>query len=439
LEDSVVSLTLKRLAAASLAAALALSLAACGKGGNTSSDSGTDANGTATIKMWTHNAGNEAELGAITAIVSDYNASQTKYKVDVQAFPQDSYNTSVTAAASSKTLPCILDIDGPNVPNWAWAGYLAPLTGLDDTLSKFLPSTVGTYQGKPYSAGFYDVALAMYARKSVLEQNNIRIPTIDQPWTGDEFNAALATLKATGQWTNPLDMATANTGEWWPYAYSPFLQSFGGDLIDRTTYESADGVLNGADALKWATWFRGLVDQGYMAAKSGTDAGADFLNGKSAIVWNGSWGAEAARAKLGDDIAFLPPPDFGNGPKIGGASWQWGMSATCNNPEGALDYLKFSLQDKYVAAVSTATGTIPATDAAAALVKGYEAGGADDIFRQYSKKFAEVRPQTPGYPFIATTFTKAAQDILNGADPQGALDQAVSDIDANQKSNNNFQ
>jgi len=176
-----------------------------------------------------------------------------------------------------------------------------------------------------------------------------------------------------------------------------------------------------------------------MAAKSGADAGADFLNDKSAIVWNGSWGAEAARAKLGDDIAFLPPPDFGNGPKIGGASWQWGMSATCNNPEGALDYLKFSLQDKYVAAVSTATGTIPATDAAAALVKGYEAGGANDIFRQYSKKFAEVRPQTPGYPFIATTFTKAAQDILNGADPQGALDQAVSDIDANQKSNNNFQ
>ena len=312
---------------------------------------GTDANGTATIKMWTHNAGNEAELGAINAIVSDYNASQAKYKVEVQAFPQDSYNTSVTAAASSKSLPCILDIDGPNVPNWAWAGYLAPLTGLDDTLAKFLPSTVGTYQGKPYAAGFYDVALAMYARKSVLEQNNIRIPTIDQPWTEDEFNAALATLKATGQWANPLDMATANTGEWWPYAYSPFLQSFGGDLIDRTKYESADGVLNGADALKWATWFRGLVDQGYMAAKSGADAGADFLNDKSAIVWNGSWGAEAARAKLGDDIAFLPPPDFGNGPKIGGGSWQWGVSATCNNTEGAMDYLKFSLQDKYVAAV----------------------------------------------------------------------------------------
>ena len=102
----------------------------------------------------------------------------------------------------------------------------------------------------------------MYARKTVLEQNNIRIPTIDKPWTGEEFNAALAKLKATGQWTAPLDLATANTGEWWPYAYSPFLQSFGGDLINRDGYTTADGALNGPEALAWATWFRGLVDRG---------------------------------------------------------------------------------------------------------------------------------------------------------------------------------
>ena len=49
-----------------------------------------------------------------------------------------------------------------------------------------------------------------------------------------------------------------------------------------------------------------------------------------------------------------------------------------------------------------------------------------------------LRPETPGYPFIATEFTKAAQDILNGADPQTALDKAVKDIDANLKSNGDY-
>lgn len=432
--------TRKRLAAASVAVALAFSLAACGKGASSSSDAQTDASGTTTLKMWTHNAGNDTELAAINQVVADYNASQGSYKVEVQAFPQDSYNTSVTAAAASKSLPCILDVDGPNVPNWAWAGYLAPLDGLDERIAEFLPSVVGSYDGKNYAVGYYDVALIMQARTSALQDNGIRIPTIDQPWTEDEFAAALAAIKASGKYENTLDLQTGNTGEWWPYAYSPMLQSFGGDLINRDGYTSADGVLNGPAAVQWATWFRSLVTDGYMPLKSGADPAQDFLNGKTAILYNGSWGAEPARASaIADDVSFLPAVNLGQGAKIGGGSWQWAVSSGCPSTEGALDYMKFALQDKYVAAVSKATGTIPATDAAAAMVPGYEPGGVNDVFRQYSKEFALIRPATPGYPFIATTFTKTAQDILNGADPQEALNQAVSDIDANQQSNNNFQ
>jgi multiple sugar transport system substrate-binding protein len=428
----------KRLAAVSLVALAPLTFPACSKGGS-SSDQGGSSGGTATLAMWTHNAGNKNELAAITQIVNDYNASQTKYKVVIQAFPQDSYNQSVVAAAAAKKLPCILDIDGPNVPNWAWAGYLAPLEGMDDILSKYLPSTVGKYNDKTYSYGYYDVALNLTTRTSILKKYGIRVPTIDQPWTADEFMAAVKKIKDSGAYANPLDLQTANTGEWWPYAYSPFLQSFGGDLINRDDYKSADGVLNSDKAVAWANWFRSLVTDKLMPLKSGADANKDFLNGKTAIIWNGSWGAVDGRKKFGDDIAFLPPPDFGNGPKIGGASWQWGMSAGCSNTAGAQDYLKFAAQDKYVASVSKATVNIPATDAAAAQVPGFEPGGKDDIFRQLSKKYAEVRPVTPGYPFIATEFTKTAQDILNGSDPKKSLDQAVKNIDDNQSSNNYFQ
>jgi multiple sugar transport system substrate-binding protein len=436
LEELVISRTIKRLAAVILLAATPLSLTACAKGGTTSGDNKA---GGGTLTMWTHNAGNKTELPAIQQIVDDYNASQTKYKVQVQAFPQDSYNQSVVAAAAAKKLPCILDIDGPNVPNWAWAGYLAPLDGLDDTLSKYLPSTIGKYNDKIYSYGYYDVALTIVTRKTILKKYGIRVPTIDQPWTADEFSAALKTIKDSGDFDYPLDIATSFTGEWWPYAYSPLLQSFGGDLINRTDYKSAEGVLNGDKAIAWANWFRSLVTDKYVPLKSGADPAKDFINGKTALLYNGTWTAVDTRKKFGDDTLFLPPPDFGNGPKIGGASWQWGISAGCGDPAGAMDYMKFAAADKYVASVATATTNIPTTDAAAATVKGYEAGGENDIFRQYSKKFAVVRPPTPGYPFIATEFTKASQDILNGADPKKTLDQAVKDIDDNQKSNNYFQ
>lgn len=429
--------TAKLVLATLVAATLPFTLAACSKGG-TSSSSATSG-GTQTLTMWTHNAGNKAELAAIQQIVTDYNASQTSYKVDVQAFPQDSYNQSVVAAAAAKKLPCILDTDGPNVSNWAWAGYLAPLDGMDDILSKFMPSVLGKWNGKTYSYGYYDVALNMMTRKSTLQKYGIRIPTIDSPWTSDEFTAALTKIRDSGAYKIPFDLQTGNTGEWWPYAYSPLLQSFGGDLINRTDYKSAQGTLNGPEALAWAKWFRGLVTNKLIPLKSSAAPDKDFLNGNTAIIYNGSWGAADATKQFGDDMLFLPPVDFGKGPKIGGGSWQWGVSAGCSNKQGALDYMKFAAADKYVAAVAVATNLIPATDAAAAMVPGFEAGGANDIFRQYAKKYAVLRPPTPGYTFIATEFTKTAQDILNGADPQQALDSAVKNIDANQKSNNYFQ
>ncbi|SEH56976.1 MULTISPECIES: sugar ABC transporter substrate-binding protein [unclassified Leifsonia] len=419
-------------ATAVVAATAALSLTGCAQGGGSNSSSGGQ------LVLWTHNAGNKGELGAIETIVSDFNKSQSKYKVKVQAFPQDSYNQSVTAAAASKKLPCILDIDGPNVPNWAWAGYLAPLTGLDATLSTFLPSTVGKYNGQTYSYGFYDAALAMISRKSTLTAAGIRIPTVDQPWTKAEFQDALDKLKATGKFQYPADLSTGQTGEWWPYAYSPFLQSFGGDLINRDGYKTADGVLNGSAAIDWAKWMRGLVSSGDIAAKSAADPTADFINGKTGILYDGNWVADGIRASLKDDAVFLPSVDLGHGAKVGGASWQWGMSKTCNDQAGAEAYLKFASADKYVALVSKATGNIPATDAAAAQIPAYQPGGDDEIFREISKKSAVVRPVTPGYPFIATAFGTAAQDIVNGADPKATLDQAVKDIDANQKSNNYF-
>lgn len=418
-----------------LAAATVAAIALSGCSSRPSSGGATEGGD---VLMWTHNAGNEAELGAIQSIVDDFNASQTDHKVKVQAFPQDSYNKSVVAAASSKKLPCLLDIDGPNVPNWAWAGYLAPISELEGDLAGYLPSTVGTYDGDIYSYGYYEVALTMVSRTSILESNGIRIPTIDEPWTVDEFDAALETLKSSGQFEYPADFATGWTGEWWPYAYSPLLQSFGGDLINRDDYKSAEGVLNGPEAVAWGEWFQGLVNKGYIPAKSGAEPAADFIAGKSAILYNGTWTATDTREAF-DDVIFLPSIDAGNGPKVGGGSWQWGMSSDCANSEGALAYLKFAAQDKYVTKVAGDTKNIPATDAAAAEVDGYGADGANRVFYDFSNEFALVRPVTPGYPFIATTFTKAAQDILAGADVQTALDKAVADIDDNQESNNFYE
>ncbi|MFD7408156.1 extracellular solute-binding protein [Streptomyces sp. NPDC059866] len=427
----------RRLAVASVAVAAATALVAGCATGSGGSSSGADGD---TLTLWTHNAGNSAELDVVKKIIKDFNGSQSKYEVKLQSFPQSDYNNSVVAAASARRLPCLLDVDGPNVANWAWGGYLAPIdvSGSEVPLSDQLASTVGRYKDKVYGFGFYDVSLAFFARKSVLNEYDIRIPTMDKPWTKAEFDAALAKLKKSGKFEYPLEMGTGGSGEWWSYAYSPQLQSFGGDLIDRDGYKTASGTLDGKGSVEWATWFGSLVSKGYMSKKSGADPNKDFLAGKSAIQWDGSWNAAKNAEKLGDDLAIIPPVDFGNGPRIGGASWQWAMSSTCSNKAGAQAWLKFSRQTKYFVDYAKATGTLPGTEAAAQQVDGYQPGGRFNVLVQFARKYAVVRPVTPAYPYISTEFEKAAQDILSGADPKNALGQAAKDIDNNLKTNNYY-
>ncbi|MER6375972.1 sugar ABC transporter substrate-binding protein [Streptomyces mirabilis] len=427
----------RRLAVASVAVAAATALVAGCATGSGGSSSGASGN---TLTLWTHNAGNSAELDVVKKIIKEFNGSQSKYKVKLQAFPQSDYNNSVVAAASARKLPCLLDVDGPNVPNWAWGGYLSPIdvSGSQVPLSDQLASTVGRYKDKVYGFGFYDVALTFFARKSVLNKYDIRIPTADKPWTKSEFDSALAKLKKSGTFQYPLEMGTGGSGEWWPYAYSPQMQGFGGDLINRDGYKTASGTLDGKSSVEWATWFRSLVTKGYLSKKSGADPNKDFLGGKSAIQWDGSWNATKNAEKLGDDLAIIPPVDFGHGPKIGGASWQWAMSSTCSNKAGAQAWLKFSRQTKYFVDYAKATSTIPATEAAAKQVADYQPGGKFNVLVQFARKYAEVRPVTPAYPYISTEFQKAAQDILAGADPKNALGQAAKDIDNNLKTNNYY-
>jgi histidinol-phosphate/aromatic aminotransferase/cobyric acid decarboxylase-like protein len=282
--------------------------------------------------------------------------------------------------------------------------------------------------------GALDCAVELYSLTKSFSMAGWRMGfTIGRP----DVVAALAKLKSTGDFKYPFDLGTGDSGtEWWTYGYSPFLQSFGGDMIDRDGFKTADGVLNGDAAKKWAAWFRGLVDKGYVPAKSSVDAFADFSNGKTAMVWTGIWNATGLD-KVKDGVP-LPPPDFGNGPKIGGGSWQWGVSATCKQADAAMDYLAFSLNPKYLSKIVEVSGNVPATEEAAEMTPGWQKGGPKRFFLDESAAFAELRPATPGYPYLTSTFAKAAQDIINGGDANKILDKAVADIDTDLKANDYY-
>ncbi len=393
------------------------------------------------LSLWYHGAGSaNAEEALVNELVEEFNASQSDYVISIETFPQLAYNDAVGAAALAGELPDILDVDGPVMPNWAWAGYMQPL-GIDESLLEgFLPGPIGSWNGEIYSVGLWDAAKAMTTRKSTLEKYGIRIPTLDTPWTGDEFNAALQTIAASGDFDYPLDLGMAWKGEWYPYAFSPLLQSFGGDIVDRTTYQTAEGVLNGDEAIAFGEWWQGLFEKGYAPGTSqdAADRETGLIEGKYAISWNGNWAAPAVVEAFGEDAIFLPAPDFGNRPVIGAASWQFGVSATSENPDGARAFIEFAMQDRWFTAFSDGTGLIPPTRSAAADTKFYAEGAPLEAFYGLSEGQALVRPVTPGYIVQAKVFEKALADIADGADVADTLDAAVDEINEDIENNRGY-
>ncbi len=391
------------------------------------------------LTIWYHGAGNETESSLVNQVIDDFNASQSEWKVELGSFPQESYNESVVAAALAGNLPDILDVDGPVMPNWAWAGYLAPLAIDESRIAEFLPGAVGRWDGELYGVGLWDAGLAIFARRSVLEANNIRIPTLDNPWSGEEFDAVLVALQATGDFDYAIDLGMAWTGEWYPYAFGPFLQSHGGDIVDVEA-NMADGALNGDAGIAFGEWWQSVFERGLAPGTSqdGADRETGFLDGRYALQWNGNWAALPAVEKFGDDMLFLPAPDFGNGPKIGAASWQFSVSSQSENKEGANAFIEFALQDKYLAAFSDGIGLIPPTSTAAAMTRNYSSGGPMEVFFELSKEQATKRAVTPGYVVAALVFEKAMADIANGADPADTLDAAADEIDQDFESNSGY-
>lgn len=413
-----------------VSAAAAAALSSCSSHADGDSSKG--------ITLWTHNGGNKEELAVVQSAVNAFNQENPDSAVRIEAFPQAAYNDAIAAAAVSGDLPDILDLDGPVMPNWAWAGYLAPLQLSSQLESSIIASAKGYWNDKLYSVGPYDTSLCFLGRRSALEEIGARIPSVAQPWTKEEFNEVLKGLGTLKQYKYAIDMSVADGAEWWPYAYAPMLQSFGGDLIDRRDFSTAKGFLNSPEAVAWGTWFHSLFADGLSSQTPATD-GQDFLQGKVPMYYAGGWKVLQSQETFGtDEVLILPPVDFGKGAHVGGGSWQWGVSATSKKPEAANKFIEFLMQDRYLVEYSNAIGNFPSVESATPLTKNYRDGGPLSPVREIGESFALLRPATPGYKVISSIFDKAARDIVSGAGVKSTLDQAADDIDFDIKSNDGY-
>jgi multiple sugar transport system substrate-binding protein len=437
---------MKKLFLISLLLLFALILAACGGAATPAPEEAPEEAApaeTVEIDVWFH-SGKGEERDVLDAQVEDFNSMQDEVFVNAVLLPEGSYNDQVNAAALAGDLPCLLDFDGPFLYNYAWSGYLKPIDEYVSAELKddFLPSIIsqGTYGGKLYSLGTFDSGLSIWGNKAMLEEAGVRIPTgIDDPWDMDEFMAAAEALAALDSTEYVIDFKlNYGAGEWQPYGFSPIVQSFGGDLIDRSDYQSADGVLNGPEAVEAMEFFQGLFEAGYAnPAPAGDD---DFYGRKVvplAYVGHWMWGPHSEG--LGDDLVLLPMPNFGGEAVTGMGSWNWGITSTCENPDAAWTFLEYLVEPDQILRMTNANGAVPARKSAVADSELFGEGGPLNIFvQQLEGGVALERPVTPAYPVISSAFDEAARNIITGADVQAELDAAVAKIDQDIEDNQGY-
>lgn len=395
-----------------------------------------------TLQMWVH-AGPGPERDAYVESVKAFNQANPGLKLELVTLPEGSYSDQVNAAALAKKLPCVLDFDGPNVYNYAWTGKIIPLDGYTvggAMKLEMLPTLVkqGTYNGKLYSVGQYDSGLAIWGNRKLLQKAGVRVPTkIEDAWTLAEFEEALKKLKAAGVPT-PLDMKfNYGIGEWLTYGFSPIVQSFGGDLIDRKSYKTADGVLNGPGAVKALTTVQGWAKNGWINPATRDDG--DFASGRAALSYVGHWTYNDYKKALGDDLVLIPSPKFGAKAATGAGSWNFGISSDCKHPREAAKVLEHLMSQREIERVTSLNGAVPGTRSALIKSANYgEAGPLRLYVQQILGGVAVVRPQTPAYPAITSAFAEAVNNIVGGRDVKRELDRAVKKIDETIEDNKGY-
>lgn len=228
-------------------------------------------------------------------------------------------------------------------------------------------------------------------------------------------------------------------GEWSTYAFAPIVWSAGGDLIDRDSGATADGVLNTPEVAAALTQFQTWVTDGLIDADAADDS--NFLEQESPISWVGHWMYTPYKEAAGDDLVLLPLPDFGTGSKTGMGSWAWAITSSAGDPDAAWSVIEYLISDDAILGITEVNGAIPGTQSAIEQSPNHQPEGDLALFVEQLNGAPDVavpRPVTPAYPTITSVFRTVIDNIIQGAEVQSELDAAVAEIDADIEANEGY-
>ncbi|WP_326722742.1 extracellular solute-binding protein [Streptomyces sp. NBC_00243] len=361
-------LTAQKRVVATAAAVLsgALLLASCGG----SESSGSDGK---TLKLWHYEAPDSAMGAAWNEAIKEFEKTHPGVKVQFESKGFEQIQKTAQMVLNSGDAPDLMEYNKGNATAGLLSkqGLLTDLTGevtergWDKKLSAGVRTTsqydangvMGS--GKWYGVPNYAEYTMVFYNKELFKKYGIPEPT-----TLDELTTAMDTFVAKG--ITPL----ANAGSEYPaqqYLYQLALSKADRSWVD--SYELYQGKTDFHDAA-WtygAETFADWVKKGYISEKSSgvnaENAGVSFIQGKSPILFSGSWWYGRFKSDVKFDWGTFLWPD--SNLTLGSGGNLWVVPEGAKNKDLAYDFIDITMSKKIQNLLGNKGGVPVAADPAA--------------------------------------------------------------------------
>ncbi len=147
-------------------------------------------------------------------------------------------DTKLEAALAAGTDINVFRVTSPNLPRYAKQGVLSEISPFltEEDKADFYPSgfQVATVDGKVWAWPLWVTAISIFANTDIFKEQGVELPSLDDPWTWDEFVEAAKKLtytKADGTQV----YGFSSSSKWGAVEYYPLMYLDGGRIL------SADG------------------------------------------------------------------------------------------------------------------------------------------------------------------------------------------------------
>ncbi len=197
--------------------------------------------------------GTDASSINTDAAVAKFMADNPDIEVQIVGIPWTAEgDTKLEAALAAGTNINVFRVTSPNLPRYAKQGILSEITPYlsDEAKSDFYESAfqVATVDGKVWAWPLWVTAISLFVNTDILAERGVEPPTMDDPWTWDEFVDAAQQLTFTRDDGTQVYGFTSSS-KWGAVEYYPLMYIDGGRILSPDGTQFVQNQPEGVSAL----------------------------------------------------------------------------------------------------------------------------------------------------------------------------------------------